>query len=94
MAIELLTELNPVKHEFYHDLESLFYVMCYICCVCAGPNNTLREDLDVFETAVEAWFGKEDQTEQQIGEEKYKTVANSHDFAKMIFPVFTPILSL
>jgi hypothetical protein len=88
MAVQLLTGVGSVKHEFYHDLESLFYVMCYICCICAGPNNTLREDLDVFETAIGKWFGKEGRTEQQIGAEKYETVTSFDHFAEHILPAF------
>jgi hypothetical protein len=90
MAVQLLTELNSVKHEFYHDLESLFYVMCYICCICAGPNYTLRRDKNVFKTAIGKWLGKKNQTESQIGEEKYRTVLSSKAFKKSILVVFHP----
>jgi hypothetical protein len=90
MAIELLTELKSVKHEFYHDLESLFYVICYICCICAGPNYTLRDDLKVFETAIAKWFGTKEQSESDIGKEKYETVSIPDDFEEMILHVFHP----
>jgi serine/threonine protein kinase len=88
MAIELLRELKSVKHEFYHDLESLSYVICYICCIYAGPNYTLQDDLNVLETAIAKWFGTKEQSESQIGREKYETVSNSEDFEDMILPIF------
>lgn len=38
MAIEVLkSQRNPKAHEFYHDLESIFYVLCWVCTVCGGP---------------------------------------------------------
>jgi hypothetical protein len=91
MAIELLTEvteLDAVRHGFYHDLESLFYVMCYICCVCAGPNYTLRKDINIFHTAIGKWFGKKNHTEKEIGEAKYQTVSPVQTFSKCVLPVF------
>jgi hypothetical protein len=77
-------------HGFYHDLESLFYVMCYICCVCAGPNYTLRKDINIFHTAIAKWFGKENHTEKEIGEAKYRTVTPRANFQRYILSVFHP----
>lgn len=38
MAIELLMDnKNLVEHTEKHDLESLFYVLLYICTMCTGP---------------------------------------------------------
>jgi serine/threonine protein kinase len=90
MAVQLLTELNKVKHELYHDLESLFYVMCYNCCINAGPDYTIREDLNVYETAIVKWFGTKEQSESQIGVEKYKTVDAPSAFKKSILAAFHP----
>ncbi|KLO13796.1 hypothetical protein SCHPADRAFT_997111 [Schizopora paradoxa] len=38
MAIEVLkTTENPKHHKYYHDLESLLYVLCWLCMISAGP---------------------------------------------------------
>ncbi|KLO13780.1 hypothetical protein SCHPADRAFT_940104 [Schizopora paradoxa] len=40
MAIELLNSKSygePKAHTYYHDLESLFYVLCWVCMISAGP---------------------------------------------------------
>lgn len=74
IAIQLLMAMPLVVHRYYHDLESLFYVLCYICCVCAGPNGTFRKDFDIFDTDLKKWFGKRGQSEVDIGKAKRETV--------------------
>lgn len=38
MAIDVLNASKQKhKHAYYHDLESLFYVLCWVCTVSAGP---------------------------------------------------------
>jgi serine/threonine protein kinase len=37
---------RPRMHKYYHDLESLFYVICYVFTTSAGPEYAFRENLD------------------------------------------------
>ncbi|PKB97414.1 hypothetical protein RhiirA5_433202 [Rhizophagus irregularis] len=41
MAIDIL--LQQSAHGFQHDLESFFYVLCWICCEFEGPCGTPRD---------------------------------------------------
>ena len=69
MAIELLQSSVPVKHRYYHDLESVFYVLVHICCNYSGPNNTNRLGFNVKATPLGEWSdeeGKSDETESEI----------------------------
>ncbi|CAB5385965.1 unnamed protein product [Rhizophagus irregularis] len=40
MAIEILK--HNAEHTFQHDLESFFYVLCWICCEYEGSRDKLR----------------------------------------------------
>ncbi|EXX72272.1 hypothetical protein RirG_070830 [Rhizophagus irregularis DAOM 197198w] len=40
MAIEILK--HNAEHTFQHDLESFFYVLCWICCEYEGSRGKLR----------------------------------------------------
>ena len=56
MAFELLNTDLDVPHGYYHDLESVFYVLCYVCCTSAGPNGFTREDFDLARSDLQYWF--------------------------------------
>jgi hypothetical protein len=49
----------PWRHRYYYDLESLFYVICYIFTTSAGPLSVFREDLnDILEKSIVGkWSG-------------------------------------
>ena len=50
-------EWTEVSHSFTHDLESIFYVFCWICIVIAGPNFTPPSDNFEFGSeAISLWF--------------------------------------
>ena len=53
MAIDVLLRMRV--HQYDHDLESLFYVMCYLFCTSAGPDGILRDDFDVRESVFRGW---------------------------------------
>ncbi|TFY77517.1 hypothetical protein EWM64_g6495 [Hericium alpestre] len=54
MAIDILTAKQSVEHKAYHDLESFFYVLCWICTVMAGPGLPRRFELE--ESELRQWF--------------------------------------
>jgi serine/threonine protein kinase len=58
MSIELLTEEGKIRHDTYHDLESLFFVLIYLCTNLSGPG-TIRsqKELEVFSVIpLSSWF--------------------------------------
>ena len=58
MAVELLLKGNKVTHCHSHDLESLFYVLIFICTNLTGPNTpcSLDELLNFLSLPMAAWF--------------------------------------
>ena len=70
MAIELLSATDTIDHKYYHDLESLFYVLCYICCVCSGPNGRARANFDIDQSALKVWFGAGAKNTETVGKLK------------------------
>ena len=61
MAVELLMEEKAVTHRPAHDLESLFYVLIYICTNLGGPNTprSLDELLKFRSIPIATWFAPE-----------------------------------
>lgn len=59
MAIEVLEPEENFVHAYYHDLESLFYVLCWICSVQGGPANT-RRNFDYMESEIRRWTAFDD----------------------------------
>ena len=49
-----ITRCTGISHSFPHDLESIFYVFCWICIVITGPNFTPRPRSDNVEFGTEA----------------------------------------
>jgi hypothetical protein len=58
MAIELLVKKSKIRHAAHHDLESLFFVLIYICTNLSGPGTIrTRQELDVISSIpLSAWF--------------------------------------
>lgn len=61
MAIDSLKETPDFQHSYFHNLESIFYVMCWIFTLYSGPCSTTRRfslsKLSYRETAVSKWNG-------------------------------------
>jgi hypothetical protein len=51
MAWEILMDGPQVAHRPHHDLESLFYVLIWICVNYIGPRGKKRADWDIFKKA-------------------------------------------
>jgi len=57
MSIQLLLAKNKeVEHKIEHDLESLFYVLLYICTMYEGPGNRNSGDRTEFEHPFGDWI--------------------------------------
>jgi hypothetical protein len=71
MAIKALINFSkPFQHKFYHDLESLLYVILYMCTYTTGPA-TMRKVADVpsaMTFPIGCWFKKE--YVKEIGQSK------------------------
>ncbi|KAH8115452.1 hypothetical protein DFH11DRAFT_1726283 [Phellopilus nigrolimitatus] len=39
---------TPIMHDYYHDLESVFYSLCWLCIAQAGPHSKDRESTEPF----------------------------------------------
>lgn len=42
MALEILDDVYYVRHALCHDLESIFYVLVWLCHTQSGPNGAIR----------------------------------------------------
>lgn len=42
MALEILDDVYYVRHALRHDLESIFYVLVWLCHTQSGPNGAIR----------------------------------------------------
>ncbi|EJD02666.1 uncharacterized protein FOMMEDRAFT_167854 [Fomitiporia mediterranea MF3/22] len=96
MALEMLEEesSNGVPHAYYHDLESIFYVLCWICTSQEGPNNTERDcrtfDFNKSEVAKWTGAGMENRSSDFIQLRKAATVENRSWFIKKVVRQFAP----
>ena len=50
-SIERLTSTIPIRHEYYHDLEAVFFLLLITCCKYSGPGNTKRVYRDIYKTS-------------------------------------------
>ncbi|KAJ7130173.1 hypothetical protein C8R44DRAFT_978331 [Mycena epipterygia] len=56
MAVEVLVDGdNLPAHQPRHDLESLLYVLIWICVHYAGPDNVERQNFDIYESYMKSW---------------------------------------
>lgn len=57
MAVELLTKEEKIQHKSYHNLESLFFILIYLCTNLSGPGTIQsKKDLEVFTSiALSLW---------------------------------------
>ncbi|KLO05872.1 hypothetical protein SCHPADRAFT_946555 [Schizopora paradoxa] len=56
MAVDLLEHFDGTyAHDYQHDLESLFYVICWICTVHSGPNGKCRSVEEIVKSNIYSW---------------------------------------
>lgn len=90
MAIELIG--GPIKsdtHFIYHDLESLIYVIIWVCTVQSGPNGAKRS-FKYEETELFVWNGGDGvkKTMRNIWDAKSNIMTNKDHFEKLILAKF------
>ncbi|KAH8112638.1 hypothetical protein DFH11DRAFT_1744852 [Phellopilus nigrolimitatus] len=95
MALEMMIdqEKNKIRHAYYHDLESIFYVLCWICTAQEGPSNLRRSlDFDFNSSAVAEWagYGKDEPTVEDVRKAKQAVVAKADDFNEYVLGQFAP----
>lgn len=88
MAVELLLEGKEVTHRPSHDLESLFYVLVYICTNLGGPMTPrpLEELLQFSSLPIAAWFAPETSFEGLATNK----LGVAHAFKRRIVDRFSP----
>ncbi|TRM56467.1 hypothetical protein BD626DRAFT_575696 [Schizophyllum amplum] len=55
-ACAILLTPDTVAHSLWHDLESILYVLMFVCASYAGPSNTPRTDVDVRSLKIGLWL--------------------------------------
>jgi hypothetical protein len=88
MAVELLMQKSGIRHTPQHDLESLFFVLVYICTNLSGPGTIRTQaELKLHSTIpLSAWF-KVSSTLHQIGIHK---IGSLHTLDSSILRRFAP----
>jgi hypothetical protein len=88
MAVEILLDGGNVPHRPSHDLESLFYVLVFICTNLEGPGTvrSLDDLLEFTSLPMAAWFVAEASYES-LGTNK---LGLAHAFEKRIVDRFAP----
>lgn len=96
MAIEVLKGF--AAHAYYHDLESLFYVLCWICTTQGGPSNTKR-CFDYASSQLRRWNGEDHDSNasmESVGDAKLGAVLSELAFEEAVSSkfddYFTPII--
>jgi hypothetical protein len=94
MSIELLMA-NTVEHSAQHNLESLFYVLLYICTMCKGPGKKWSGgDRDKPSHP----FAYRMRERYDIGAFRIAAFSSSRDTRvevfKHVYPYFDPLISL
>ena len=87
----LLNDLNkpiPERH-YFHDLESLFYVLIYICCRSLGTANPPSEDASRFYH--EQWSGFQPGcSDGRFAPFKRIVFTSEANFTPIVLPIFYP----
>ena len=89
MAVEALLAANRTfVHKPQHDLESILYIILYICTLVRGPGLPLYE-LDTTHPGmpppISTWF-----CSNSVREIGYRKLAHLEDYSAAILPYFTP----
>jgi hypothetical protein len=95
MAIAILRQYmekgDAQLHTVAYDLESLVYVVIYICLVYNGPNQKLHSDL----TFANTLFGSRDSNDWgKLAGTKSSYMTSNYDLLQAIAPYFLPLLKL
>lgn len=76
----------PWQHELRHDLESLFYVLVWICCTRKGPHNDVRA-VDYKDSMLKTW---NTDTLENIHGNKFTRFSKKYYLETRVFPEIDP----
>lgn len=84
-------------HTAEDDLESLFYVLVWICCLYGGPNNSPRQDRTFKETFCYNWAERafeQDFLLSKLAKESFINQPRDDAMLADLHPYFKPIFGL
>ncbi|KAH8113917.1 hypothetical protein DFH11DRAFT_1598199 [Phellopilus nigrolimitatus] len=101
MAARLLTRNLSEEQDYYHDLESLFYVYCWICCTFSGPHAAPRftDEFTYEGSEISKWCARDvnANTRDSVGTAKVALMSTGHQFLGSFVPgmalYFKPLVS-
>ncbi|KAK7013916.1 hypothetical protein R3P38DRAFT_2545724 [Favolaschia claudopus] len=89
MATQVLKQgPSLAQHQPHHDLESLFYVLIWICVHYVGPDNAERQNFDVRDTDLRLWVSGE--SYEAIGATKQATIQDEAWWPQKVLFWFAP----
>ena len=88
MAIELLVSQDAIYHRAHHDLESVFFILIYLCTNLSGPGTVrpLSELQDIPSLTIASWFNPAASL-QRLGADKISSMIL---FEQRILSYFSP----
>jgi hypothetical protein len=89
MAREILRDGSKAENRPTHDLESLFYVLLWICSNYCGPNNAVREDAKRKDMPIMMWVDTILSLDQ-ISDTKAGHISSDEYFTKRILDHYAP----
>ncbi|KAK7013930.1 hypothetical protein R3P38DRAFT_3322448 [Favolaschia claudopus] len=89
MATQVLKQgPSLAQHQPHHDLESLFYVLIWICVHYVSPDNAERQNFDVRDTDLRLWISGE--SYEAIGATKLATIEDETWWPQKVLFWFAP----
>jgi len=96
IATELL-KYNSIPHRVAHDLESLLYVLLFLCTHLDGPGNSIRDpplygpDRAKHPSSIKHWFDVEKLDTLAVAKLGHMTTFLEDDILSNISPYFAPL---
>ncbi|KAJ7625017.1 hypothetical protein DFH06DRAFT_1008349 [Mycena polygramma] len=89
MAIDILLKGEELpEHEPRHDLESLLYVLIWVCVHYAGPCDVERQNFGIYESPLSDWVSGS--TYKAIGKMKKSTMTDNDLWEGEVLETFAP----
>jgi hypothetical protein len=89
MAREILRDGSAASNRPTHNLESLFFVLLWICSNYSGPSNAVRGDEKRKDIPIMMWADTQS-TLEMIGDLKSGHICNEENFNKRILDYYAP----
>ncbi|KAF7343467.1 hypothetical protein MVEN_01779600 [Mycena venus] len=89
MAVDVLVEGDELPlHEPRHDLESLLYVLIWVCVHYAGPHDVERQNFNIYQSNLRTWVSGE--SYMSIGKAKYSSMHSQKYWKADVLDNFAP----